>query len=221
MASLLDRHIRSEIKHALSGAVETKWASAPIAAVAITTAAPSIQFHAGLGQGVAYNQRIGNKVAWDRLKFTFLASSFPGRLADTFVRVVVINDTQADAATFGTATLFPPGTAAADQWYAQFNRDQVPARYRIYADKLFTVRPRTIATASNAAPNVTLTLTPALVSHKFSIPLHGMHTQYNDSNTAGIADVISNAFFICIFTDAPVGFGPTIAYHWMKSWKDV
>lgn len=221
MSWRLDRHIRSEVKHVLSGAVETKWASAPVTATAITTAAPFFQFHAGLGQGVAYNQRIANKVAWQRFKFTFVASSFPGRLADTFVRVVVLCDTQADAATFGTATLFPPGTVAADQWWAQFNRDQVPARFRIYRDKVFTLRPRTIASASNAAPTVTATLTPAVVVHKFSVPLHGMHTQYNDSNTAGIADVISNAFFVLVFTDAPAGFGPTVAYHWMKTWKDI
>lgn len=217
--------IRRQVRDVLDGEGEVKWAFGAPAAAAITTVAPFIGFFSGLTPGVAYNQRVGTEVSWKHFEFRTVASSFPGLLGDTQLRYAVLVDTAFDgaAAPAATATLFPAGIAVADYWRMPFDRNQVGPgrRFIIRHDSTHSLRPRTIATATNAAPTITSTLMPASDVQCIHVDMHGMHTQYNELVTGGPTDVIDRAVLFYAFTDAPAAYGPTFGITFTKTFKDV
>jgi len=228
------KKIKAEIRSVIAKVTELKWSSAAPAAAAIDNSTgggfvgPFIGLHSNLTPGSAFNQRIGNDVAWHDLRFTIIATSQPGALGDTQIRIVIMVDNQWDnAAGASPSDFFPTGTGTADFWRTPFDRNEVGysglkgKRYHVKYDKVRTLAPRVVATNTALVPNTTSTLVPDSVFVKHTVKFHGLRTQYNSAGAGTPGDVIDRMIMVFVFCDKPSVFGPTVAVSTNKSFTDV
>jgi hypothetical protein len=128
----------------------------------------------GLVQGTDYNNRVGISIKAVSLLCRITIRMSATAAIDSFFRIAIIRDIQANNATVAQATIFET---------TDFNslvRSDWSQRFHFYMDKTYKL--------SLAGPST--------VSYQVSIPL-GFHTHYIKGQDAGtIADIATNALFV-------------------------
>lgn len=210
--------LRRMVREVVEEKIETKWIGDVSGSFTPITTAPGITNHSAVPQGDTRITRTGNACNWKTHFFNIVASSAPGKLGDTQLRIMCIIDKQPNSALFTSGDLFAD-PAAANNWFSGYNRNQVPSRFRILHDRTVVLRPRVIATASNAMPTVTATLVPDTKLHRFRVSPN-YTTRYNDTSSTSVTSIIDNCVFLCFFTDATAGFGPSVNFEFISTFKD-
>ncbi len=130
----------------------------------------------GLSQGTDYNNRVGISVKSVSLLLRAVLNINSAATVDSFFRIVVIRDIQANSATVAQATIFETTS------YNSLLRSDWLQRFVVYAD-------RTMKLSVNGPSTQTL---------EVSIPM-SFHTHYiKGSNLGTIADIATNALFLWV-----------------------
>jgi len=171
--------------------------------------------------GAALNQRIGRQIKVHQIKVQGTIT-VPVQAAQNtadnsgLIRMVIVQDTQTNAAQMTGAQLFQDATAAA----TTINTYQNPngfGRFKVLKEKKFTVGNENMA-GEVAAANVIIAGQKRYFkcNYKFKVPVV---VHFNATNGGTVADIIDNSFHIIIGSDN-VSVGTQLAYYSRVSFKE-
>lgn len=168
-----------------------------------TAALPTLTLLNHMAQGSVRNARLGNRISMKSIRWISRAQPLATQVAGCTIRLILFYDKQANGVALAPGTtlgdLFLDPTVA--NWYiAMQNPNTVGRRYQILYDRVFKLD------VAGAVTVVAGTTTQAADEQKI-IRIHKIlkrTTQYNEGNAGTVADIISPALYMAMFTDGNV-----------------
>lgn len=181
-----------------------------------TSAAAAVNSLSTLQQGVTRALRLGNRISALSLGMNCTIEPLAAAILGTRVRVIVLVDKQPNGVAIDPLDLMQPGTASANAFYSMYNRNTVPARYRILKDKFFNLGQMVPGVV---AAGVTTAVIQQPKYFKWRIPLK-FTVKYNDGNAGTIADVVDNNLYVISYTSQGAAAAPGVFWQTTFTFKD-
>lgn len=167
----------------------------------------------------ALNGRIGRKIKVMKIKVNgtlIVAHQSATATADpaTKVRVLLVQDTQTNAAQMTSAALLNDGTAA-DTVISSYQNPNNFGRFKVLKDKMVT-----FGNASMTGAALAIEQSGMKQNFKFSINFKTpVIVNFNATNGGTVADIIDNSFHILVGTDS-TNLAPAVAYYSRVCYKE-
>lgn len=172
--------------------------------------------------GAAINQRIGREIKLHKWKIHgqfFIPAQSLQSTADSApkIRLILVMDTQTNAAQMTSAQLMADGSAA-DTTINSFQNLANFGRFRVLKDKMLTITNPAIANDTGATGGV---IQNALkrnfkVNYRFKYPVS---VRFNATNGGSIADIVDNSLHLIVAADT-IAMAPTISYSSRVCYKE-
>jgi len=169
--------------------------------------------------GSALNQRIGRSVLVRKIKVCGTLA-IPAQAADATldeamkIRLVLVQDTQTNAAPMTAAQLFNDASAATTCICSYQNPNNF-GRFRVLKDKILTIQDPNMVGAAGAA-NINGKIVNFKMNVNFKTPVK---VQFNATNGGTVADIVDNSFHI-ICGASNISYQPTISYYSRVAYKE-
>ena len=169
--------------------------------------------------GSALNQRIGRSVLVRKIKVTGTLA-IPAQAGDATldeamkIRLVLVQDTQTNAASMTAAQLFNDASAATTAICSYQNPNNF-GRFRVLKDKILTIQDPNMVGAAGAA-NINGKIVNFKMNVNFKTPVK---VQFNATNGGTVADIVDNSFHI-ICAASNISYAPTISYYSRVAYKE-
>lgn len=169
----------------------------------------------------ALNGRIGRKIKVFKIKingFIFSNPQAAQSAADTqaYIRLMLVQDTQTNAAQMAAATLMN-GSTAATTTVCSFQNPNGFGRFRVLKDKRMQLSNLNLAgspTTGDVIQNGWMR--PFKITHNFKIPVG---VSFNAVNGGTVADIIDNSWHM-VASCSNVAYVPTIVYYARVAYKE-
>lgn len=170
--------------------------------------------------GSNLNNRVGRKCFVKKIKvkgsINMPAQATGGGDAGNVVRVVLVQDTQTNAAQMTGAQLFQDATAA-NTTINTFQNPNHFGRFRVLKDKEFSFNPLAITTVN------TTDVVQAGIEKNFKFTVvfkKPVEVKFNATIAGTVGDIIDNSFHIIAGTDLSTGLVPTLSYYSRVTFTD-
>lgn len=198
------KNLSKRIKHIENDLIELKWFDYPFAAT-ITNAGVNLEGQWLITQGTAYNNRVGNKISPTSMQLRLSVVSDATQIVPVLVRMVAFWDRQANGGSpvllnYNNGLLDP--TTITNPCYAPRNYNTID-RYTIVEDKVMVINPVNWFVNTDVAGTSTVSETMPVAKFIRKTYKLGRTVKY-DTNTGAIADLVSNVFYVALFTDTAV-----------------
>lgn len=193
--------LAKRVKHIENDLIELKWFDYPFGPSAVTSSGLLLSGHLLVTQGSGYNNRVGNKISPTSLQCRLSLISLSNQQIPQKVRIVAFWDRQAN----GSAPVLLnynnglfDNTAITDPVYMPRNYNTIQ-RYTVVYDKTTVINPKNWATQTGTVVNTVFPIEQMMIK----IFKLGRTIKY-DTNTGALADLVSNGFYIALFTDVVI-----------------
>jgi len=172
--------------------------------------------------GAALNQRIGRAVQMMKCKING-AIAVPAQAAaaaadaTTRIRVILVLDTQTNAAQLLASDLLNDGTSA-NTVIGAFQNPNNFGRFQVLKDKTYSIANPNMAGSPTTADVIQGGLIiPFKINYNFKKPIK---VQFNATNGGTVADIIDNSLHFIIACEN-IALAPTIQYYSRVSYKEL
>lgn len=203
------------VRRLISASTESKWRSFDFT-TPVDNVTASVDTVNIMAQGDSRTTRTGNRIENVGLRCALTIEPSGAAQQATRVRVMLVMDKQPNGVGIIGGDLFPTGTAAANRFYAPYNLNTVPRRYKILWDKLFLLR-QGVAGATAAGMLTQFAQQPIYMRKSFKLK---SKTKYNDGNAGTIADVITPNISWVLISSQGAGQAPLVSIHYDFIFKD-
>lgn len=221
------KYFDCELANTAVAAVTTTWGTGtradPSTTIDLGTAAvanPLCLFAPQVGSTL--NSRVGRKVKVLKIKIMMTISCAAQTLqsaADALsqVRILLVQDTQTNAAQMTPATLLNGASAAQVTILSKQNPNGF-GRFRVLKDKKIHIANLNMVNDSNATGNIVQSSFGRTfkLEHVFRNPVE---VNFNSTNGGTVADIVDNSFHLVIGT-SNTGFVPTVNYYSRVCYKE-
>lgn len=203
------------VKSMISRSEETKWLHFDYSQVVDNTVAFVNTVNA-MPQGDTRITRTGNRIENVGLRATMTIEPSGAATQATRVRVMLIMDKQPNGAGITGGDLFPAGVAAANRFYADYNINTIPRRYKVLWDRLFLLQ-NEIAGATAAGAIVQVGQQAKYLRKRFRFK---SKTRYSDGNAGTVADIITPNISWVLFSSQGAAQAPLVSISYDFLFKD-
>lgn len=207
----------SRIRSVVMRQQETKWINRQFTMAPDSAAGTSSLFN-GLEKGVTRDLRIANVCTFTQLRLAFRIEPSGASQLATSVRLIVLVDKQPNGSVI-TGTNVMSDTNLLNTFYADYNQNTVPARYRILWDKMFLLKQGVVAQFAPVS-GTTQAVAQQPIYRKKIINLKRLKTRYNDGDDGDVTDIIDNALYVIAFSSQAAAAEPTIFMEYVLKYKD-
>lgn len=206
-----------KVKRVVSRMEETKYIATEFSQVP-SSAASSVNLMNGMGQGVTRATRLANRIRNSSLFLNVTVEPSAGAILGTRVRFMVVLDTQPNGVALAGLDLMQPGTLLANAFYAPYNPNTVPSRYRILLDKQIVMQQGVVAQFTPGTGATTaIAQQPKFFRKRILLK---QQTKYNEGVAGTIADINDNALWVVSFSSQAALFAPAIFIQSTFKFKD-
>lgn len=216
-AAAVPRALAAQIRSVALGMEETKYIATEFSQVP-SSAASSVNLMNAMVQGVTRATRLANRIRTSSLFLNVTVEPSAGAILATRVRCMVVLDTQPNGVALAGLDLTQPGTLLANAFYAPYNPNTVPSRYRILMDKQILCEQGVVA-QFNPATGATQAIAQQPAYFRKRILLK-FQTKYNEGNAGTIADINDNALWVVSFSSQAALVAPAIFIQSTFKFKD-
>lgn len=203
------------VKSLISRAEETKWLHFDYTQVVDNTVGFVNTVNA-MAQGDTRVLRTGNRIENVGLRCTMTIEPNGGATQATRVRVMLVMDKQPNGAGITGGDLFPAGVAAANRFYADYNLNTIPRRYKVLWDRLFLLQ-NEIAGATAAGAIIQVGQQAKYLRKRFRFK---SKTRYNEGNAGTVADIITPNISWVLFSSQAAAQAPLVSISYDFMFKD-
>lgn len=207
------------VRSVVSRATETKWNEVDFTTSVVNTVGSAFLIN-GMVQGDSRRTRTANRIELKYLRATFTVEPSAAAVLATRVRCMLVMDKQPNGAAFAGADLFPPNILATDRFFADYNMNTIPRRFKVMWDKLILLRQGVVGTAVLTpvlSTTTSIAQQPVYFRKRFKLK---SKTRYNELNTGLIDDIITPSLYFIFFSSQGATQAPTVFCRAVLQFKD-